>query len=332
LRRLPALLLAMALLWACDDPPEPGKGGLLTAQLWTEAMVADAKLAECTGTAGLLGAWVRLGQTDSMPITDGAEAQRVKEFNSRISGVLAAKDCAGVMEALNDGVTPGACTAEGGTCQGDVLQECLAMGALTLRFDTDCRRLNMTCVGGACTLGTCVTNACDGDTLVTCGEDKRKAQFLCGALGLTCGNSGDGLQCVGRGETCTTVEDDDPNTAIATLPRCDSGRLTWCLGGHKAILDCGALTDDRRECKQASLDKFVDLPPLEILTKHLLEACGPTGADCEGDARECEEDDYLKICVDGYYEWMTCRDYHTGACGTSTITAGQPACVPFPRP
>lgn len=330
MRRLLALAVALPLMAACDDPPDPGTGGLLTAQLWTETIVADGKLAQCTGTSGLMANWLPVGMSDSLPVTDGAAARWAKENSGRLSGALSARDCTALYTALNDGLAPAECAEEGSTCAGDVRQDCLKMGLQTLRFDTDCAAVGMSCVAGACTLGACVTNACDGDTLVTCGADRRKVLFLCGALGLTCGNAGEGLQCVGRGETCTTVDDGDETTPPATLPKCDGGRLTWCLGGHKAIVDCGELTDGRRECKQASLDRFADLAPEELLTGHLRDICGPTGGDCEGSASDCEDEHYLKLCVDGYYEWLGCKDFKTGGCGVSDVTPDRASCTPFP--
>jgi len=318
------LLLAGALLCTCTAVEDPSRGGLLTVQLKSGSFVADGKLAECTGGAPLTGLWQNLFQSmDSLPLTNGWDAKWAMETSGVLSDMLSAKDCASLYKALNFGVTPVPCDQEGKACAGDVARECRAMGTSKLRFDTDCTRAGMTCKDGGCILGTCVSGSCDGDSLVTC-KDGVKSLFLCGVLGLTCGNGGDGLQCVGKGDTCSTS---DPDTPV--VPKCDGTQLVWCLGGKLATVDCGTLTDGRRTCNWGWLDGHTTVTSNDILDQYFAEACGQMGGDCEGNVSECDGSN-LKLCVDGFYEYEMCKDYQTTGCSTNGVFGQYATCTGFP--
>jgi hypothetical protein len=325
--RVPALVYALVmgtLLGACTEEENPGRGGIRTAQLRGESFVVDGKLAECTDSAALTDVWQRIFQAaDSLPLTDGGDAKWVVELTGVLSGMLSATTCAELYQALNFGVAPPPCEDESRACVGDVAQECRTMGASKLRFDTDCARTGMKCREGRCILGTCVSDACDGDSLVTC-TDGVKSLFLCGVLGLTCGNGSNGLACVGKGDVCSTSDPDYP-----VVPKCEGSILSWCLGGKLATVDCGLLTDGRRTCNWGWLDTHTDVTSDEILDKHFTDACGPTGGDCEGNVSECEGSS-LKLCIDGYYEYEVCRDYHATGCSTDGVFGQYATCVGFP--
>lgn len=265
-----------------------------------------------------------LDAPDSMPITDGWMSDWLAESAGVLEGMLAASDCDGLLKALNFGVAPVPCENEESICSADavdVVQECLKIGDRKLRFDTDCSLASMKCRGGHCVLGSCASDSCDEDSLVVCGSDREKSVLKCGVLGLTCANGGDGLQCVGKGVSCTTED---------VIPVCSSATsLTWCLGGRVAVVDCGALTDGRRACSQDWLNKNIDIPAEDLLTKHLADACGPAGTECYGSASECEES-YVKLCIDGTYEFEPCRDFRTDGCSSDGVFEGLASCKGFP--
>lgn len=322
-RMLWAIGWALALA-ACEGEPDPTRGGLLTAQFRVEEYVALGKLAECSGDAGLLEAWFQ-GPRDSLPVIDGAEAAWGRFLKGRYDAMLSARSCDDLLAAWNDGLPPPACETPGRSCQGDVLQDCRSVRGILRRFDLDCSAAGLSCREGSCVASTCVSNACDGDTLIVCGDDGRRREVLCGAIGLTCGHGASGLQCVGRGNSCSATEDIDGNP----YPRCVQNRLVWCLGGREASVDCAGLSDSRRSCSQGWINDHPDVTAEDLWERHLPEVCGPTGTDCQGAVSDCE-DVYLKVCMDGYFEWQSCRDARTGGCGRSPFLAGQAACTPFP--
>lgn len=326
--RIPAaacLLLIPVILAACTEEVDPGRGGTRTAQLGIESFAARGKLTECLGEAPLPDLWRRIfASTTSLPVTGGWESQWLMETADVLASLLAAQDCEALFQAMNFGVAPAACEVEGASCVGDVARECRRIGQRLLRFDTDCTRPGMTCLDGRCVLGPCATASCDGDSLVTCDADGRKSIFLCGAIGLECGVGGNGMQCVGQGDTCTTTDEENP-----VVPRCTASTLTWCLGGRLASVDCAALTDGRRTCLQAWLDGHTDVSANDILDLHFAEACGPTGTDCYGSASDCDGN-YLKLCIDGFYEYQSCTDLQTAGCSTPGVFGPSASCKGFP--
>ncbi len=321
-------LVMLPVLWtaSCSEKENPGRGGTLTAQLHGQVFVAAAKLAECTGDAAATDLW--LGGytfTNSLPITDGWQSRWAFETGASLAAMLDAKTCSDLYTALNFDTPPVPCTEEGRACSNDVAQVCRKMGDAMLRFDMDCTIADMQCREGRCILGTCSSDRCDGDSRVTCDANHEQQVYQCGALGLTCGNGGSGLQCIGKGQVCTTTDVDNP-----VVPKCDGSTLTWCLGGRMASIDCSKITDDRRGCSQAWLDAHTDVASADILDKYLAEACGQNGTDCVGGTSECDES-LLKLCIDGYYEWEACQDFHTDGCSADGVFPGSASCKGFPE-
>jgi hypothetical protein len=334
MRRTPwiAVTVVLALtLAACDEEiVDPGVGGSQTALLRAEAYIAWTKLAACGGDTALMGLLAEdYLQFDSMPITDGMESMIAIGGNLALGDVLAARDCADVRAGVNYGVDPAAC-APGGepACVDGFLQACTPFDGDGALIVTDCERYDMTCAGGACRPDACAGAACEGDALVTCGPGGERRVFDCGALGLTCGHGGDGLQCVGAGNVCSVRQEGDDETDTSIAPHCEEHTLVWCLGGREARVDCAGRTDGRRRCSQAWLDKNPDVAPDDILLKHLTKACGPVGTDCEDGLTLCDGND-LKICIDGFFEYLDCRAYRFAGC---LVASDGARCDGFPRP
>lgn len=329
MRRLPWIVTMAALaLVACDEEiVDPGRGGSQTALLRAEAYVAWTKLAACGGDTALIGLLAPNYLTfDSLPITDGRESGMVIGGNSFLGEVLSARTCTDVLVGINYGIEPTSCAAAEPACDGDTLNTCESLDGRDALIVTDCGRFDMTCGNGDCRMPACDGAACDGDVLVTCGGDGRQVRFDCGVLGLSCGRGGDGLQCVGTGKACSVRKDANDETGIAA--GCDQNTLVWCLGGREARIDCAGLTDGRRACSYDWFNKNPDVAPDDILTRFLTKACAAVGTDCEDGLMRCDGNE-IKICIDGFFEYLDCRGYRFDTC---RVTADGARCDGFPRP
>jgi hypothetical protein len=320
--------LAALTLASCDEEfIDPGIGGSQTALFRAEAYVAWAKLAACGGDTALMGLLAPdILAFDSLPITDGRESAIAIGGNLHLGDVLGARSCDDVLAGINYAEMPVTCAPGGApACDGDAVRSCEAFGDDDYQVVTDCARFDMTCHDGACRMPACAGAACDGDVLVTCGDDGRQVRFDCGALGLSCGHGGEGLQCVGAGEACSVKK--DANDELGIEPHCEEFKLVWCLGGREARVNCAGLTDGRRQCSYGWLSSNPEVAPDDILSKYLAKACGPAAFDCEDGLMLCDGRD-LKICIDGFFEYLDCRAYGFEEC---RVEGGQARCAGFPR-
>ncbi len=320
--------IATLTIVACDEEIiDPGRGGSQTALFRAEAYIGWTKLAACGGDTALMGLLKQNYLSfDSMPITDGHESAIAIGGNQALGDVLSARTCGDVLVGINHGAEPVSCAKGTPTCVDESLQSCHSFGETDYLIVTDCKNFDMACVDGECRVDDCFGTACDGDALVTCGPNGERRVFDCGALGLTCGHGGDGLQCVGGGDTCTIKT--DSNDLDGIRPGCDGFAFVWCLGGRQARINCAGLTDGRRQCSQAWLNLHPDVASDEILSQYLTKACGPVGEDCQDGLTMCDGND-LKICIDGFFEYLDCRSYRFEGC---EVTADGARCAGFPRP
>jgi hypothetical protein len=255
-----------------------------------------------------------------MPVLDGRHSRLIRGVDMWFADLLDARSCDEVFRAINYGEIPGACTEAAAACDGNMLRECRLFGGAGLAIAADCTNFELECRAGDCVLGECASSSCDGDALVRCDSRGYRKVFECGNLGLTCGFGAEGLQCIGRGEVCDIEE---------VWPRCEgTTTLTWCLGGRAASVNCGNLTDDRRQCNQGWINENKDISPDEILDNYLLKACGPASFECMDDVSICDEN-LLQVCIDGVLETVDCRDYGFATCGFDH-GLGRPACTGFP--
>jgi hypothetical protein len=148
-----------------------------------------------------------------------------------------------VAASNNLGCGIGTCSRDGGTCMGDLLQNCSG-GILS---NLDCSHFYATCVttgfahcrgkGPGCQQPNPL-NAfgdgirCDGNTLVVC-LDGQEASYDCGKIGTSCfananqsGNFG-----------CSQGADCNPNNYTET---CTGGTLTFCNDGKVDTYNCTA--------------------------------------------------------------------------------------------
>ena len=308
---VPGLVLAFA---ACTEDPNPGGGGYRTAEFMVESFVADAKVTACMGQVDN----ALFKAVASLPVTDGYQSKLMVGGQGRLADLMSAPNCDAVFIVLNRGEAPATCSGGKPACLETVAQTCEATSAGSLMLTTDCSGYGMACEEGECTLGQCASGSCDGDTLVACKDGGHKQLVQCGFLGLGCGRGAEGLQCQGRGDSCSVD---------TVKPACDGAKFTLCLGGHQAVIDCAQLTDGRRACNQQWLDQNkVLLTAEEIVDGHLAQACAPTGFECEDKTSSCDGD-VVQICVDGLLMPLSCRDLGFDGC---KVKGGQARCEGFP--
>jgi hypothetical protein len=97
-------------------------------------------------------------------------------------------------------------------------------------------------------------------------------------------------------------------------PSCTGSILTWCLGGKTATLDCGKVTDGRRECNQSWLDSNPDVDSNELVTTYLDKVCSQKYAECDDGVSICSDDGEARFCRDGVYEYIYCPDFGFDTC------------------
>jgi hypothetical protein len=148
--------------------------------------------------------------------------------------------CPGVLECFGlAALRPGDVS---GTCDGAV--------AVESAYRWDCRK-----VGGSCDNGRCAwpgTSACDTSMLppacdaegrpVDCDSRLVSRGPSCSALGLACKTDAFSAYCEGTGAACTAK--DSGYFAVEPIGvACDGGKLSACVHGSMATLDCAALGD-----------------------------------------------------------------------------------------
>lgn len=304
-------ILVLAVLACSDETTNPGGGGFKTAKWAVQRYVADLKIAACGGADP--GTFRHPG---SLPIVDGVAVRVAAADEDALAALIDARTCDEVFAILNGGKAPDACTTEGSSCDGNVAVACRRYGDRLLSIRSDCGRADLACNEGVCGVPSCASGACDGDALMRCTAGDG-ARVECGYLGLTCGRGGEGLQCTGTGEVCSL---DDLTAA------CDKNILVLCLGGQVGKIDCAGLTDGRRKCNQAWLDRFPDEAPEDVAGDDLWNACAPAGTECEEGTSSCDGA-YLTVCLDGYVAKVKCTDAKFKECSSS---GGQAVCSGFP--
>lgn len=312
-----AMTLALSMT-KCTDENNVIDGGNSTAAAKVEAYLAGVKMVICTPE------WFATPTipTDSFPVADGVQAAILTNQEMARYETLLATTCDEVFIALNDQEAPAECDEVGVTCDGDTVIKCVPTNnGSNIALKTDCSAMDLVCLNGQCVAARCSTTSCDYDTLLACAEGIATSTD-CSSLGLICGRGTKALECIGAGDTCAETD---------VVPSCVGTVLTGCLAGRMAQVDCSALTDGRRQCSQAWIDANIDSEYLTIpgdlmFDTALDQSCSPAGTECEAPATACD-DDFLAICIDGYWEYIDCLAYgFTGCSGTG----GSASCTGFP--